>query len=146
METFVHADDPHRVLRNFHRLLKPGGMLLLHEADYHSDAAVLQKILRLAHSENTLKEGAYEDMLRQAGFIDIHLEDLKENVLPLWRLFGTLWAVPYAFVKLFGLQHRFTNVMAGVEAYRHWDAGRYISVRAVKPRVNLLELVAHMTR
>lgn len=28
METFVHADDPARVLANFHRLLKPGGVLV----------------------------------------------------------------------------------------------------------------------
>lgn len=35
METFVHADDPVKVLRNFYRLLRPGGVLVLHEADFH---------------------------------------------------------------------------------------------------------------
>ena len=28
METFVHADDPLKVLQNFQRLLKPGGVLV----------------------------------------------------------------------------------------------------------------------
>jgi sterol 24-C-methyltransferase len=32
-ETFVHADDPLRVLNNFKRLLKPSSVLVLHEVD-----------------------------------------------------------------------------------------------------------------
>lgn len=132
METFVHADDPIKVLSNFHRLLKPNGVLVLHEADFHWDSELLQEVLRLSHCENTLKDGSYEEMLVKTGFKDITVEDLTDNVLPLWRLFGIIGAVPYDVLKLFGLHTRFTNVMAGVEAYRHWGQGRYISVRAVK--------------
>ena len=132
METFVHADDPRKVLQNFRRLLKPGGVLVLHEADFHWDSDVLQRVLCLSHCQNTLKEGSYEEMLEEAGFEETVVEDLTDNVLPLWRLFGILGAVPYDFFRLLGLQHRFTNIMAGVEAYRHWGQGRYISVRAVK--------------
>ena len=73
-------------------------------------------------------------MLQQTGFTEVDVEDLSDNVLPLWRLFGWLGAVPYEIVRLFGLQHRYTNMMAGVEGYRHWEQGRYISVRAVKPQ------------
>lgn len=133
METFVHADDPLKVLSNFHRLLKPGGVLVLHEADFHWDSDLMQVVLRLSHCQNTLKEGSYEDMLAQAGFKDVTVDDLTDNVLPLWRLFGIVGAVPYDVLKFLGLQARFTNVMAGVETYRHWGQGRYISVKAVKP-------------
>ncbi|KAK1815456.1 hypothetical protein LTR12_010174 [Friedmanniomyces endolithicus] len=115
MEIFVHADDPRKVLRNFHRLLRPGGVLVLHEADFHWDSEVLD-----------------ERLLHETGFGEISLEDYSDNVLPLWRLFGVLGAVPYAVLRLAGLETRFVNVMAGVETYRHWDQGRYISVRAVK--------------
>ncbi|KAK0276513.1 hypothetical protein LTR35_010376 [Friedmanniomyces endolithicus] len=132
METFVHADDPRKVLGNFHRLLRPGGVLVLHEADFRWDSEVLNDVLRLSHCQNTLKEGTYEQLLQEAGFGEITLEDYSDNVLPLWRLFGVIGAIPYDLMRLFGLQKRFTNVMAGVEAYRHWDQGRYISVRAVK--------------
>ncbi|KAK4543014.1 hypothetical protein LTR36_006012 [Oleoguttula mirabilis] len=125
METFVHADDPLQVLRNFMHILKPGGVLVVHEADWRSDSTTLQ--------ENTMKEGSYEEMLRHTGFADIDVDDMTDNVLPLWRLFGVVGAVPYEVVKTLRLQHRFTNMMAGVEAYRHWGQGRYISVRAVKP-------------
>lgn len=133
METFVHADDPAKVLRNFYRLLKPGGVLVLHEADFHWDSEMLQKVLRLSHCQNTLKEGAYEELLKEAGFKDINVEDLTRNALPLWRFFGILAAVPYKIFQLLGVQDRFVNVMVGAEAYRNREQGRYISVRAVKP-------------
>ncbi|KAF2724785.1 S-adenosyl-L-methionine-dependent methyltransferase [Polychaeton citri CBS 116435] len=133
METFVHADHPQQVLQNFMRLLKPGGVLVLHEADFHSDSETLQEILRLSHCPNTLENGAYEKMLEQVGFHHITVDDLTDNVLPLWRLFWILGAIPYDLLKVFGLQNRFINMMAGVETYRHWGDGRYISVKAVKP-------------
>ena len=134
METFVHADDPVKVLQNFYRVLKSGGVLVMHEGDYNHHSALLEDVLRLSHCQNTLKEGSYEDMLKQTGFQNITVDDLSDNVLPLWRLFGWLGAVPYDIVKALGLQNRFTNMMAGVETYRHWSDGRYISVRAEKPR------------
>jgi len=133
METFVHADYPLKVLANFHRLLQPGGVLVMHEADYLTEAESLQEVLRLSHCQNTLPQGSYEDLLVQAGFGDVTVQDLHANVLPLWRLFGVWGAVPYKVVKALRLQHRFVNVMAGVEAYRNWETGRYISVRAVRP-------------
>lgn len=133
METFVHADDPQRVLQNFYRILKPGGVVAMHEAEWTSDSPLLQEVLRLAHCQNTLQQGSYAKLLQEAGFEDIEIEDLSANALPLWRLFGVIGALPYDIVRLFGFQNRFTNLMAGVESYRNWDQGRYISVRAVRP-------------
>jgi len=132
METFVHADDPIKVLKNFHRLLKPGGVLVHHEADINYDSDVLQDVLRLSHCKNTLAEGALERMLENTGFKDISTEDLSDNVFPMWRLIGGVGYVPYMFLRAIGIQNRFTNLLAGVEIYRNWDQGRYISVRAVK--------------
>jgi sterol 24-C-methyltransferase len=133
METFVHADDPVKVLQNFYRLLKPGGVLVLHEADFSRNSDTLQEVLRLSHCQNTLERGGYEKLLKQTGFTAYDLEDLTDNVLPLWRFFGVVGYVPYRVFKLLGIAHVFTNVMAGVEAWLNWKDGRYISVRAVKP-------------
>lgn len=144
METFVHADVPQQGLQNFKRVLKPGGVLMLHEADFHWDSELLQQVLRLSHCQNTLRKGSYETLLEEAGFAEIDIENLSDNVLPLWRLFGVLGAIPYDILRLFGLQHRFTNVMAGVEVYRHWDQGRYLSLRAVKPRSRTVKRWSHI--
>ncbi|KAF1956463.1 S-adenosyl-L-methionine-dependent methyltransferase [Byssothecium circinans] len=133
MEAFVHADDPIKVLNNFKRLLKPGGVLVLHEAGVKHNSERLQNLLRLSHCPNTLQEGGYEELLQKTGFKDMTLEDLTEEVLPMWRLFGILGYVPYQIFKLLGIQDRFINVMAGVEVWLNWGDQRYISVRAVKP-------------
>lgn len=133
MEAFVHADDPIKVLSNFFRLLKPGGVLVLHEADFSRNSKILQDVLRLSHCPNTLEEGGYEKLLTKTGFKDFSLEDLTEEVLPMWRLFGIIGYIPYQIFKLLRIKHKFINVMAGVEAWLNWGDGRYISVRAVKP-------------
>lgn len=104
----------------------------MHEGEFHWDSPTLQTVLRLSHCENTLKQGSYTEFLTRTGFNEITVEDLSDNVLPLWRLFAVLGGGPYAVLKLLGLHERFTNLMAGVETYRHWDQGRHISVRATK--------------
>ncbi|KAK5239143.1 hypothetical protein LTR40_014805, partial [Exophiala xenobiotica] len=127
METFVHADDPLKVLHNFRRLLRPGGVLVLNEADFTSNSDLLQDVLRLSHCQNTLEEGNLPRMLEEVGFMDVELEDLTDEVLPLWRLFGFIGYIPYMILQFFGLHTRFTNLMAGVESYLHWGEGRYVS-------------------
>lgn len=133
METFVHADDPARVLRNFFRLLKPGGVLVLHEADFSRNFETLQDFLRLSHCQNTLEQGRYENLILEVGFKDVSVEDLTNEVLPMWRLFGIMGYVPYQIFRIIGIQHRFVNVMGGVETWLNWGDLRYISVKAIKP-------------
>ncbi|KAK3669120.1 hypothetical protein LTR78_011007, partial [Recurvomyces mirabilis] len=133
METFVHADEPLKVLNNFYRLLRPGGVLVLHEADFYWESHTLQEILRLSHCGNALREGEYERLLYTAGFRDISVKDYTANVLPLWRLFGMLSIIPYGFARLLGIQNRIPNTMAGAEIYRYWGQGRYIAVKAIRP-------------
>ncbi|KAJ4299600.1 hypothetical protein N0V90_004846 [Kalmusia sp. IMI 367209] len=117
IETSVHADDPAKVLPDFFRLLRSGGLLVLHEADVSRDTRTLQDILRLSRCQNTLEEGEYEKPITDTGFSDFSLEGLTDEVLPLWRWFGILGYVPYQLLKLSGVHYKFANVMAGVEAW-----------------------------
>ncbi|KAF2005136.1 hypothetical protein P154DRAFT_542815 [Amniculicola lignicola CBS 123094] len=115
METFAHANNPDKVLRNFHHLLKPRGILVLHKADFSRNSEELQDVLRL--------------LLMRGGFRNIKVKDLTDEVLPMWRLFGVVGYVPYQMFQLLGVRDRFINAMAGVETWLNWD----IFVRAVKP-------------
>ena len=45
MESFVHADEPTKVLRHFYRLLRPGRVLVMHEVAWRSDSPTLQEAL-----------------------------------------------------------------------------------------------------
>ena len=134
METFVHADDPARTLHQFHQKLKPGGVLVMHEAECKSDAKVPQRLLQLSHCPNTRDSGASRRMEEEAGFDIVGEEDLTQEVKPLWRLFGLVAIVPYKIISMVRLEKRFTNMMAAAEAFRHWDAGKYISIEAIKRR------------
>ncbi|OCL15074.1 S-adenosyl-L-methionine-dependent methyltransferase [Glonium stellatum] len=124
METFVHADDPVKAIQGFYRLLRPGGALVHHEADIHSESEVIQDVLRLSHCLNVLEEGTLRQTLEDVGFKDVNLEDLTAE--------GIIGYVPYRILQFFGLQDRFTNIMASVETYLNRETGRYISVKAVK--------------
>lgn len=133
METLVHADDPIKVLSNFYQLLRPDGVLVLHEADWSFSSEILEDILRLSHCPSTLEQGTLSDMLQKVGFENVELEELTDQVLPLWRFLAVLGYIPYQVFGLLGVRDRFINVMAAVEIYLSYRQGRYISVRAVKP-------------
>ncbi|KAM5453043.1 hypothetical protein McanMca71_007774 [Microsporum canis] len=133
METFVHADDNMRVLQNFYRILKPGGVLVHHENDIIHDSEGVQDTSRLWHTPSTLKRGELSRLLGATGFKDIDLEDLTEEILPLWRLLGFIGFLPYHLFWLLGVKERYTNTLIGVERYLSWGEIGYISVKAVKP-------------
>ena len=134
METFEHADDPMKVSHNFYRVLKPSSVIAIHAAYHTQKSELLQQALRLSHCPNVLPQGSLEDMIRRAGFEIITTEDLTDQLLPPWRLFASLGAIPYAVLRTLGLQHRFSNLCSGMEVYLHSGEGGYVSVKAMKPR------------
>ena len=107
----------------------------MHEAEFMWTSPHLQDVLRLSHCQSTLPHRSLESLLASTGFHDVEVEDLSDRVKPLWRFFNCMGYIPYTALKLFGMEKHFVNLMAGVEAYRNWAQGRYISVKAVKPMV-----------
>jgi SAM-dependent methyltransferase len=142
METFVHATDPKAALKEFYRVLKPGGTLAVYEYDHNNLSAApddlrdsMQQINKYAAmpAHQSFQRGVLEHLLGDVGFEDVVVNDLTANVTPMARLFFTLAYIPYLFVKFLGLQSHFINTVAGVEAYRGREYCRYVAVSAKKP-------------
>ena len=142
IETFVHATDPRHVLDEFFRVLKPGGSLSMYEYD-HKDLDTVPRGLKVSMDQvnkfaampTNLNVGILFDMLEEAGFQDIAVEDLSTNIKPMLRLFFLFAILPYLIVNFFGLEAWFVNTVAGVGAYQGNRRGlwRYIAVTARKP-------------
>ncbi len=142
METFVHATDPDAALAGFHRVLRPGGRIALFEYDHELPeqspedlAASMRKINEHAAMPTNSRShpGVFKQMLENAGFEDVVVRDLSDNILPMARLFFVLAIVPYLFVRLFRLEKWFINTIAGVETYRGRGRWRFVAITATKP-------------
>ncbi|KAK9323841.1 S-adenosyl-L-methionine-dependent methyltransferase [Lipomyces orientalis] len=141
METFVHATDPEGVAKEFFRVLKPGGSIVLHEYD-HADLTAtpnvkvsLEQINKHAAMPalNRFGPGVLQRIMEEAGFEQVVVKDLSINVTPMLRLFFVMAYIPYFFIRLFRLRPWFVNTVAGVEGYRGRRLGRYVAVSARKP-------------
>ena len=142
METFVHATDPEAALKEFYRILKPGGSIALYEYDHskiNSTPKDLQESMNQINkyaampANDRFDTGVLQRMLEETGFQDVLVKDLTTNITPMLRLFFILAYIPFLIVKLLGLESRFVNTIAGVESYRGRKYWRYVAVSAKKP-------------
>jgi ubiquinone/menaquinone biosynthesis C-methylase UbiE len=94
METLVNAKPYEKVLTEFWRVLKPGGRLVLHEYSIPPLSTVPRLVRSMAerviertamHSLPRFTHGAFPDLLAEAGFVNIKVEDISKNVYPTWR-------------------------------------------------------------
>ncbi|MCJ1361695.1 hypothetical protein MMC16_000795 [Acarospora aff. strigata] len=144
VETFVHATDPEGVLAEFLRVLRPGGSIVLYEYD-HCDMGTAPKELAASMecvnkyaampTNRRFDRGVLQRMLEVAGFQDVVVTDLTENIRPMLLLFFVVAYIPYLIIRFFGLEPWFVNTVAGVNAYRGAKAKvwRYVAVSARKP-------------
>lgn len=131
VETFVHADNPKRVLQEFFRVLKPGGSLAMYEywyvaySELPSDTPqdLIESNKRISQyaampTRERLTEGVLQSWVKDQGFTNVDEADLSDNIRPMSRLFFVLGYIPYMIIVFLGLQAWFINTEAGVQSYR----------------------------
>jgi sterol 24-C-methyltransferase len=142
METLVHSDNVERVLHGLHRVLRPGGRLVLFEYSRTPEAHLTPRAARVLREVNEgaampgfqrLAHGLLEQLLADAGFVDVAAEDLTARMLPMLRVFARLGWLPYHGARLLGRADHAVNAMSGVELYRHREAWRYQAYTCRKP-------------
>ncbi len=133
-ETLSHSADFRRALRELHRVLKPGGRVVLAEysrtpAGELSDAAneALDRVCTMAAMPAwlELEHGLLEQELYAAGFVDVVTEDVTEKMMPMLRVFAAAGRFPYWVGRVTGHPEKAVNAMSGVELYRHAEAWAY---------------------
>ncbi|KAI1121732.1 S-adenosyl-L-methionine-dependent methyltransferase [Nemania abortiva] len=102
-------------------------------------SASLQRSMRQINEYSAMpmnarsRQGALQEMLEAAGFVDVQVNDLSAHIRPMTRFFFLLAIVPFWIVSLLGLERYFINTVAGVGAYRGYDFWRYVQIQARKP-------------
>ncbi|KAF2225266.1 S-adenosyl-L-methionine-dependent methyltransferase [Elsinoe ampelina] len=146
METVVHATDPRKAFREFYRVLKPGGRLAMFEYDHVGKLGQSSQIVAPLEEFNKYASmpgcemfapGVIEDMLAEAGFVDIEVRDWSDNIRPMLRFFYVLAFFPYLVISALGLKHHFSNAVGAVLGWRAFKKRlwRFVVVSARKPDV-----------
>ena len=146
METLVHAFDYKKTLKEFYRVLKPGGRLILLEyslARKNSSNASVAKIWDMINEESGMHalpyfiHGTFPKILQNSGFQKISVEDITQYTIPMWKKFYRAAFLPYQIMKIFQLQRKFINATCSVEGYKtvtKTDYWKYNIIVAKKPK------------
>lgn len=143
LETLVHAQNYKRALKEFYRVLKPEGKLVLFEYTQAPEKQLTRQQKEIINMINTTSgmhslshftHGSFPCILKEAGFRTISITDITQKVLPTLKFFYFLAFLVYPFIKLLKLQKIFINATTAVEAYKNMknDLFRYMAVEAIK--------------
>lgn len=144
LETLVHSPDYHKALKEFYRVLKPGGRLVLFEYSIKPDSQLssderrgMQRIkyvndIASMPAFNEFTWGSMPEKLAVAGFQNVVLKDITERMFPMLRQFADVARGPYKVARFLHLQKHVINAMSAVELWDNRDLLQYNIITANK--------------
>lgn len=145
LETLVHSSDISQTLAEFKRVLKPGGVLVLHEYTIQPlegipDTGLCDNLLAIIkgsgmHGLIHFTHNSFEKRLLDNGFTKVQQENLTKNIMPMARYFKRLALPAYPLVKLFKKERKYPNITTGANGVKliENDYFRYVTIRCQKP-------------
>lgn len=143
-EALSHSIDIRKTLKEFFRIIKKGGRIAFFEytiaedKDFsESEMKILERVAKGSAMDGLkdFRHDKFQNVLSEAGFTNVKVENISENVRPFLARLRKFALIPYyLFVKPFGLQEKFPNVSAAVESYNmaKKDLIRYNIFTAIK--------------
>jgi SAM-dependent methyltransferase len=131
-ETLSHSPDIRRTLKEFFRMLKPGGKFAFFEYTLAKDEKFSvweKKMLDITIEGSAMmglrdfRYGEFPILLKDAGFENLKEQDTSNNVRPSCQRLHNISILPYMFAKLFNLQKYFINSTGGYECLKMADKG-----------------------
>lgn len=141
IETFVHAENPGKVLKEFYRVLKPTGKLVHFEYSHDPLDKIPPKAASAITEVNTLaamptfqlfKHGVHENLLVKTGFENITVRNIFSHIEPMLRMFQLAAYIPYYILAALGKRDRIVNAMSAVELWKYRQYIRFNIVSAHK--------------
>lgn len=127
VETLSHAVSLKKVLQEFHRILKPGGLGVFIEYEmtdfnkFNPYELEMYKLIKDGSAMNSLDEfmeGNFVKLLNDAGLSLVRDMDITKNRSKSMKRLYNIAYLPYLVIKAFNLRRFFINTTAGVEFYR----------------------------
>ncbi|HVO86338.1 MAG TPA: methyltransferase domain-containing protein, partial [Candidatus Binatia bacterium] len=144
-ESLSHIPEPADALKEFYRLLKPGGRLALFEYTIAADEQFSKfemEMLDLVIKESgmfglkTIRHNTLTNKMSAVGFKNVTQQNVTDNIKPSFRRLFKSAQGPYRLVSRLGIRKTFINTTASVEYYKmaQKDLIRYYIFSAAKPK------------
>lgn len=145
MQSMSHAYDPKKAVAEFFRVTRPGGRIAMVEVERrvsneHDDPNDrLTEVMKMVNDYTVMptneaaRFGYFKDLLEEAGYVNVQVEDWQRHIMPIIRLFYALVAVPYHLLSSFGIEKNFINMICAASAYLGRDRWRFLAISATKP-------------